>query len=280
MLEAILCKQRSVSYTHLYLKHVIDITLGKDADTRVMHTHSLSCLLYTSFGKTEISLADILKKQITLPTKASLKRPTIILHYTPMVNLHVKYMEYIDGCLLYTSTMGLGDTYTLKLAGAKNPVWKSSNGKIAIVKNGKVIARKSGKATITATYKGKSYKCTVLVKAPKISSAKFSMTVGTKKQVRVLNTINRVVWFTSNKSIAVVDKKGLVTARKAGKVKIVGKLHGKNYTSVITVKKSAAKPVTLSKKSAKVLDVYKRQRWMTALHLVLQQRSILGLAKN
>ena len=50
-----------------------------------------------NFGKTEISLANILKKQITLPTKASLKRPTIILHYTPMVNLHVKYMEYIDG---------------------------------------------------------------------------------------------------------------------------------------------------------------------------------------
>lgn len=150
-------------------------------------------------------------------------------------------------------TMGLGDIYTLKLAGAKNPVWKSSNGKIAVVKNGKVIAKKTGKATITATYKGKSYKCTVLVKSPKISSAKFSMTVGTKKQVRVLNTINRVVWVTSNKSVAVVDKKGLVTARKAGKVKITGKLHGKNYTSVITVKKSLAKPVTLSKKSAKVL---------------------------
>lgn len=150
-------------------------------------------------------------------------------------------------------TMGLGDTYTLKLAGAKNPVWKSSNSKIAVVKNGKVIAKKTGKATISATYKGKSYKCTVLVKAPKISSAKFSMTVGTKKQVRVLNTINRVAWFTSNKSVAVVDKKGLVTARKAGKVKITGKLHGKNYTSVITVKKSLAKPVTLSKKSAKVL---------------------------
>lgn len=150
-------------------------------------------------------------------------------------------------------TMGLGDTYTLKLAGAKNPVWKSSNSKIAVVKNGKVIAKKTGKATIIATYKGKSYKCTVLVKAPKISSAKFSMTIGTKKQVRVLNTINRVVWVTSNKSVAVVDKKGLVTARKAGKVKIIGKLHGKNYTSVITVKKSLAKPVTLSKKSAKVL---------------------------
>ena len=150
-------------------------------------------------------------------------------------------------------TMGLGDSYTLKLAGAKNPIWKSSNSKIAVVKNGKVIARKSGKVTISATYKGKSYKCTVLVKAPKISSAKFSMTVGTKKQVRVLNTINRVAWFTSNKSVAVVDKKGLVTARKAGKVKITGKLHGKRYTSVITVKKSLAKPVTLSKKSAKVL---------------------------
>lgn len=149
--------------------------------------------------------------------------------------------------------MGLGDSYTLKLSGAKNPLWKSSNSKIAVVKNGKVIAKKTGKVTVTATYKGKSYKCIILVKAPKISSAKFSMTVGTKKQVKILNTINKVTWVSSNKSIATIDKNGLVTARKAGTVKITGKLHGKRYTSVVTVKKSLAKAVSLNKTSAKLL---------------------------
>ena len=38
-------------------------------------------------------------------------------------------------------TIGVGDSYALKLAGVKKPVWKSSNSKIASVKNGKVIAK-------------------------------------------------------------------------------------------------------------------------------------------
>ena len=149
-------------------------------------------------------------------------------------------------------TMGLGDSYTIKLKGVKKPVWKSSNKRIAIVKNGKVIAKKTGKVTITATYKGKSYKCSVLVKSPKISSAKFTLRVGTKKQLRIFNTINKVTWVSSKKSVAVVNKKGLVTARKAGKATIVAKLHGKKYKALVTVKKNVAKPVALSKKSAKL----------------------------
>ena len=150
-------------------------------------------------------------------------------------------------------TMGLGDSYVLKLTGANKPVWKSSNGKIASVKNGKVIAKKTGKVTITASCKGKTYKCNILIKAPKISNAKVSMTVGTKKQLKILNTVNRITWASTNKSVATVDKKGLVTAKKAGTAKIVGKLHGKKYISVITVKKNATKPVALNKKTAKLL---------------------------
>lgn len=42
--------------------------------------------------------------------------------------------------------------------------WSSSNKKVASVKNGVVKAKKIGKATIKAKYKGKTYKCKVTVK--------------------------------------------------------------------------------------------------------------------
>ena len=42
--------------------------------------------------------------------------------------------------------------------------WSSSNKKVASVKNGVVFAKRTGKATIKAKYKGKTYKCKVTVK--------------------------------------------------------------------------------------------------------------------
>lgn len=46
----------------------------------------------------------------------------------------------------------------------KNVKWKSSNPKVASVKNGKVTAKKPGKATITATAAGKKASCKITVK--------------------------------------------------------------------------------------------------------------------
>ena len=63
-------------------------------------------------------------------------------------------------------TLEKGETFTLKLASASsNKVkWKSSDKKIASVsKSGTVTAKEIGKATITAVYKKKKYKCIVTV---------------------------------------------------------------------------------------------------------------------
>ena len=63
-------------------------------------------------------------------------------------------------------TLSVGNSKKLKLKGAKNAVWKSSNKKIATVsKDGKVRAVKAGSCKITATANGKSYTCSVTVKA-------------------------------------------------------------------------------------------------------------------
>lgn len=67
-----------------------------------------------------------------------------------------------------SATLIKGKTLKLKLKNAKasKVKWSSSKKKIASVsKKGVVKAKKKGKATITAKYKGKKYKCKITVKA-------------------------------------------------------------------------------------------------------------------
>ena len=62
-------------------------------------------------------------------------------------------------------TLCEGETFDLKLVGASGTVkWKSSDKSVATFKKGKITAKKNGKATITAVYKGKKFKCKVTVK--------------------------------------------------------------------------------------------------------------------
>jgi hypothetical protein len=58
-----------------------------------------------------------------------------------------------------------GNSFTMKLSGASGSIkWVSSKKTVATVSSkGKVVAIKEGKATITATYKEKKYKCDVTV---------------------------------------------------------------------------------------------------------------------
>ncbi len=63
-------------------------------------------------------------------------------------------------------TLNVGGTSTLKLSGASGSIkWASSDKKIATVSSkGKVKAISVGKATISATYNKKAYKCSITVK--------------------------------------------------------------------------------------------------------------------
>lgn len=73
-----------------------------------------------------------------------------------------------------------GESGTLMLSGASKGVkWSSSKKSVATVKKGVVTAKKEGKATITATHKGKKYKCTVNV-----------------ARKRLLITTNEIICFT------------------------------------------------------------------------------------
>ena len=85
-------------------------------------------------------------------------------------------------------TVKVGKTYTLKINGTtKTPKWKSSNKKVATVsKTGKVTAKKTGTATITATIGKTRLTCTVTVKKASTGSSKY-----TKNYTKVKNYLNK-----------------------------------------------------------------------------------------
>jgi len=142
-------------------------------------------------------------------------------------------------------TLAVGKTYTLKTRGtSRKATWKTSKKSVATLsarknKSVRITARKVGTSTITARINGKNYKCRVTVVNPKLNKNKLSLTVGNKSTLKVSGGIGTIKWSTSNKSIASISKKGVVTARKAGKVTITATVNGKKLNSVVTIK---AKP--------------------------------------
>lgn len=74
-------------------------------------------------------------------------------------------------------------------------------------------------------------------KAPKLSRTKLSMTVGQKKTLKVKNTKKKVKWKSSDAKVIKVSKKGVLTARKAGKATIKAVVGKKTLKCKVTVKK-------------------------------------------
>lgn len=143
-------------------------------------------------------------------------------------------------------TVGVGEKLTVK---AKTPFksYKSENSKIAIVNSkGVITAKKIGKTTITVVDKdNNSLKVTLTVKkAPKKVSVNFTKkTLKPKKKATIKIKYakgyysNKVTFTSSNKKIATVNSKGIITARKKGTCKITVKTYnGKKAVVKVTVK--------------------------------------------
>ena len=129
--------------------------------------------------------------------------------------------------------------------------YKSSNTKIfTVTKSGVLKAgKKTGKATLTITLaSGLQKKVTVKVQKKKVTTSKIT---GLQKKVTLkkgakltlapsrtpITSTQKFTYKSSNKKIATVSSKGVITGKKAGKTKITVKSGKKKYTVTVTVTK-------------------------------------------
>lgn len=105
--------------------------------------------------------------------------------------------------------------------------------------------------------------------AVKLSNTKVTLDQGEKKTLKVKGTAKKVTWSSSNKSIASVSSKGVVTAKKAGTAKITAKVGSKKYTCKVTVRKvrlsaSSAKIARTEKLKLKLIGTKSKVTWVSS----------------
>ena len=86
--------------------------------------------------------------------------------------------------------------------------------------------------------------------APRLNYKKVTLVQGKKKKLKVRNLRRRrkVKWYSTKKSVAIVNRKGVVKAKKKGKAYIVAKVGKKKYRCRVIVKKKVSKKKKKTKK--------------------------------
>lgn len=147
------------------------------------------------------------------------------------------------GITAKVSQVYVGKKATIKVTKTKvtgKVTFKSSNKKVATVnRKGVITGKKAGKAVITVKVGKYTKKLTVKVKKPSFKLVKSSVKLkkGKKTTIRVKAApVSKVTYKTSNKKVATVNSKGVVTAKKKGTAKITVKCNGITRTFKVTVK--------------------------------------------
>lgn len=187
-------------------------------------------------------------------------------------------------------TLIKGQTTTLKITGTKKKIkWSSSKTSVATVtKKGKVTAKKTGTAKIIGKVGNKKYVCVVNVQTPKLNKSKVTITAGKKYTLKLSGTNQKIKWESSKKSIATVSSKGVVTAKKAGTVKITATVMKKKYTCNVTVKKKTTTSQNTNPQDAILSKITKKftvgryygSNWKNALICTFKNNSGYDLCFN
>lgn len=142
----------------------------------------------------------------------------------------------------YSKTLKIGDAFylTAVTSSGKKPKFTSSDSRVASVNTyGKVTAKKAGTATITAkTARGEAEcKVTVAKTAIQLNQSNISLENGSAARLTAKVSTGHPVTFRSSKtSVATVDEKGLITAKKPGKTLITVMADGTSVKCRVTVK--------------------------------------------
>ncbi|MBR1585729.1 MAG: Ig-like domain-containing protein [Clostridia bacterium] len=169
-----------------------------------------------------------------------------------------------------SATIGVGKTKTLKVsnAGGRAVTWSSNNTKVATVTSkGVVKGVAAGTATIKCKMAGKTLKASIKVEdRASLNATAATIHVGKTKTLKVSNAAGRALtWSSSNKKVATVSSKGVITAVKAGTATIKCQVeNGKLLKAKITVTDDSAisdTALTLvkgTKKTVKISKLYGR----------------------
>ncbi len=144
-------------------------------------------------------------------------------------------------------------SYSDGTSGAVTPAWSSSNTAVATVSSsGAVTAVAAGTTTITGTFAGQASSVGITVVAADatvsslaVGAAATTVSVGATTTVTATATYsdgtsgtvnpNRVVWLSSDESLATVSDEGTVTGVAVGTTTITGTFGGESGTVVLTV---------------------------------------------
>ena len=138
------------------------------------------------------------------------------------------------------------------------PAWTSSDGKVVKVSGGLLTPLAPGEATVTATAGGLSASVRVTVRPRALTlTPEGSQTLKLGKTLRLnaeLEGGGSVSWKSSNKKVAKVSRKGLVTPVKKGTVTITASADGVSKGVEITVVAPSPSKLTLVKSGKKLAN--------------------------
>lgn len=152
--------------------------------------------------------------------------------------------------VLYTGKAASSVTIEAKVVGGSSQVsWKSSDAKVATVKNGKITAIGKGAATVTASANGIKKTVEVTVKNPVVTVKSSGKSIGKikvkrKKSIKLSVTTKPAKSGVSLKALSKKNKKIASAKLKNGKLTITGKKKGKVVLSLMSGK--AVKKITVN----------------------------------
>lgn len=169
---------------------------------------------------------------------------SIILISLPIQPVPAKASDYFSFIVLsqYKAVVDIGDEFYLAAvtSNGKLPSWKSSNSTIVSINTyGKVTAKKSGTATVTAKIKNAEASCRVTVNKTVIMISQTDATIERGENLVLTATTSNnsaVTWKSSRNTIATIDEYGTVTGIKPGGTTITASADGSSTTCKITVR--------------------------------------------
>lgn len=207
-------------------------------------------------------------RYVDYPTEPEMEETTYTLPRVKDTNVYVKkiMLNKTKATVLSDKSVKLVAKVYPKNANNKKLLWTSSNKRIATVEKGVVVGLRKDtvKITVKSTDGSKlSAQCVVTVKQAvkniKLNKTLITGSKGTKVTLKAKVTPtkadNRIVkWQSSNKKIATVNKKGVVTVKGKGcaVIKCTSGDGSGVYSKCVVNNSSKAKSVKLNKKSAKV----------------------------